>query len=201
LLSRVSAYFAQSSAMPRFSLWLLLKMQVYTSRHYLAPYAPALDSAAHMFLLSRAAADAVVSCFGVNALVQNKSLHDSMMMVCFGDRETPSLFDAVIECATRILKSLGWEAGADASSACSATIYETLYMLSNNHLMSALNNCAAVVAWMCETIDGAAFVAPARRSRGPQIRQPRSSFVQRLPPVGAGHFGAATGAVCTAGVS
>ena len=150
--------------MPRFSLWLLLKMQVYTSRHYLAPYAPALDSAAHMFLLSRAAADAVVSCFGVNALVQNKSLHDSMMMVCFGDRETPSLFDAVIECATRILKSLGWEAGADASSACSATIYETLYMLSNNHLMSALNNCAAVVAWMCETIDGAAFVASDIRS-------------------------------------
>ena len=84
-----------------------------------------------------------------------------MMIACFGDKETPSLFDAIVECEMRILKSLGWVGDFDSSS---VTIFETLYMLSNNHLMNALNNCAALVAWMCETMDGAAFVASDMRS-------------------------------------
>ena len=84
-----------------------------------------------------------------------------MMIACFGDKETPSLFDAIVECEMRILTSLGWVGDFDSSS---VTIFETLYMLSNNHLMNALNNCAALVAWMCETMDGAAFVASDMRS-------------------------------------
>lgn len=107
------------------------------------------------------AADAVVSCFGTYVFVQNKFLHDSMLLACFGDKESPSLYDAILECMMRILKSIGWE--SDAGS-CSPTTYETLYMLSNIHLMSALNYCTSLVAWMCESMDGAVFVASDVRS-------------------------------------
>lgn len=104
--------------------------------------------------------DAVISCFGTNVLVQNKFLYDSIMLACFGDKDTPSLFDAIVASALRILASLGWNSNSEPV----ATVYETLYMLSNNHLMSALKNCAALVAWMCESMDGAVFVASDVRS-------------------------------------
>jgi hypothetical protein len=103
----------------------------------------------------------VVSCFGTSSLVQNKFLHDSILLACFGDKESPSLYDAVIECMMRILKSIGWN--SDVGS-CSATVYETLCMLSNTNLMNALNLCTTLVAWICESMDGAVFVASDARS-------------------------------------
>jgi hypothetical protein len=82
-----------------------------------------------------------------------------MLIACFGDKESMSLYDAILECMMRILKSIGWNSDTGA-----ATAYETLYTLSNTHLMNALNCCSLLVAWMCETMDGAIFVASDVRS-------------------------------------
>jgi len=73
--------------------------------------------------------------------------------------KTPSLFDAIVASALRVNVD-----GLEFQLEPVATVYETLYMLSNNHLMSALKNCAALVAWMCESMDGAVFVASDARS-------------------------------------
>jgi hypothetical protein len=83
------------------------------------------------------------------------------MLACFGDKENPSLYDAVVAFALHIMESLGWNSNTGESD---ATAFETLHTLSNHHLISALNNCAALVAWMCESMDGAVFVASDVRS-------------------------------------
>ncbi len=105
--------------------------------------------------------NAIVSCFGTSVFVQNKFFYDFLMLAFFGDKENPSLYDAVVSCALHILESLGWNSNNGESC---VTASETLHTLSNHHLMSALNNCAALMAWMCESMDGAVFVASDVRS-------------------------------------